>query len=80
MIFNENLSWYFEENINTYSREPNQVDRNDPVFDLSNQMHGNVHSLTHQLYSTGYSAQREQMKVFKRYILCIYLLLINHGI
>ncbi|XP_047610849.1 ceruloplasmin-like [Phacochoerus africanus] len=39
MIFNENLSWYFEENINTYSREPNQVDRNDPVFDLSNQMH-----------------------------------------
>ncbi|XP_014392935.1 PREDICTED: ceruloplasmin-like isoform X2 [Myotis brandtii] len=39
MIFNENESWYLEENINTYSLEPNQVDRNDDAFNLSNQMH-----------------------------------------
>ncbi|ELK23586.1 Ceruloplasmin [Myotis davidii] len=39
MIFNENESWYLDENINTYSLEPNQVDRNDEDFDLSNQMH-----------------------------------------
>lgn len=43
MIFNENESWYLEENINTYSLEPNQVDRNDDIFELSNHMHGNVH-------------------------------------
>ncbi|XP_057595408.1 ceruloplasmin-like [Hippopotamus amphibius kiboko] len=39
MSFNENESWYFEENINTYSQEPNQTDRNDATFDLSNKMH-----------------------------------------
>ncbi|XP_019666136.1 ceruloplasmin-like [Felis catus] len=39
MIFDENRSWYFEENINTYSSEPNKVDRNDETFNLSNQMH-----------------------------------------
>ncbi|CAK6441526.1 unnamed protein product [Pipistrellus nathusii] len=39
MIFNENESWYLEENINTYSLEPNQVDRNDDIFELSNHMH-----------------------------------------
>ncbi|CAK7312042.1 CP [Vulpes lagopus] len=39
MIFNENKSWYFEENVNTYSSAPNNIDRNDEQFDLSNQMH-----------------------------------------
>lgn len=43
MIFDENKSWYFEENVNTYSSDPNNIDRNDEEFDLSNQMHGNVH-------------------------------------
>ncbi|KAJ8786111.1 hypothetical protein J1605_006545 [Eschrichtius robustus] len=32
MIFNENESWYFEENINTYSQESNQVDRSDVIL------------------------------------------------
>ncbi|XP_004419321.1 PREDICTED: ceruloplasmin-like [Ceratotherium simum simum] len=39
MIFDENKSWYFEENINTYSLDPNQVDRNDTNFFFSNLMH-----------------------------------------
>ncbi|XP_077015484.1 ceruloplasmin-like [Tamandua tetradactyla] len=39
MIFDENRSWYFEENIKTYSRDPNNVNRKDPEFNLSNQMH-----------------------------------------
>ncbi|XP_039096968.1 ceruloplasmin-like [Hyaena hyaena] len=39
MIFDENRSWYFEENVRTYSSEPNEVDRNDDTFILSNQMH-----------------------------------------
>lgn len=43
MNFDENRSWYFEENINTYSPEPDKVDRSDPEFELSNIMHGNVH-------------------------------------
>lgn len=47
LIFDENESWYTEENINTYAQEPNQVDRNDITFKRSNKMHGNVHSLTH---------------------------------
>ncbi|KAK2508625.1 hypothetical protein MC885_019175 [Smutsia gigantea] len=40
MNFDENRSWYFEENIHTYSPEPDKVDRNDPEFELSNIMHG----------------------------------------
>ncbi|KAM5274878.1 ceruloplasmin-like isoform 1-T1 [Hipposideros larvatus] len=39
MIFDENESWYYEENINTYSLNPNQVDRNDSEFQISNFMH-----------------------------------------
>ncbi|XP_006149780.1 ceruloplasmin [Tupaia chinensis] len=39
MIFDENRSWYFEDNIATYSLEPNKVDRDDETFQLSNQMH-----------------------------------------
>ncbi|XP_036099596.1 ceruloplasmin-like [Molossus molossus] len=39
MIFNENESWYFEDNINTYSLDPSKVDRKDKTFALSNQMH-----------------------------------------
>ncbi|XP_004682176.1 PREDICTED: ceruloplasmin-like [Condylura cristata] len=39
MIFNENESWYFDENIKTYSPEPNHVDKNDDNFQLSNKMH-----------------------------------------
>ncbi|OWK06088.1 hypothetical protein Celaphus_00013027, partial [Cervus elaphus hippelaphus] len=63
MTFDENESWYIEENINTYAQEPNQVVRNDITFKRSNEMHGNVHSLTHWLAPTGGSAQREQIKV-----------------
>lgn len=63
MIFNENKSWYFEENVNTYSSDPNNIDRNDELFDLSNQMHGNVHQLTQQLAPVGCFTQREQRKV-----------------
>ena len=63
MTFDENESWYIEENINTYAQEPSQVDRNDITFKRSNGMHGNVHSLTHWLAPTGGSAQREQIKV-----------------
>ncbi|XP_046540857.1 ceruloplasmin-like [Equus quagga] len=37
--FDENESWYFEENINTYALDPSQVDRNDDSFFFSNLMH-----------------------------------------
>lgn len=47
MTFDENESWYIEENINAYAQEPNQGDRNDITFKRSNKMPGNVHSLTH---------------------------------
>ncbi|XP_040090461.1 ceruloplasmin-like isoform X1 [Oryx dammah] len=39
MTFDENESWYIEENINAYAQEPNQVDRNDITFKQSNEMH-----------------------------------------
>lgn len=57
MIFNENESWYFEENVNTYSRQPNQANKDDLVFNLSNQMHGNVP------WPPPHRPRREQMKV-----------------
>ncbi|XP_033058048.1 ceruloplasmin-like [Trachypithecus francoisi] len=39
MVFDENESWYFEDNINTYASEPNKVDKEDDTFQLSNRMH-----------------------------------------
>ncbi|XP_045395399.1 ceruloplasmin-like [Lemur catta] len=39
MIFDENKSWYLEENIHTYSSEPNNINRNDDDFVFSNLMH-----------------------------------------
>uniref|UniRef100_A0A8C9GMX2 ferroxidase n=1 Tax=Piliocolobus tephrosceles TaxID=591936 RepID=A0A8C9GMX2_9PRIM len=39
MVFDENESWYLEDNINTYASEPNKVDKEDDTFQLSNHMH-----------------------------------------
>ncbi|XP_037683480.1 ceruloplasmin-like [Choloepus didactylus] len=39
MIFDENRSWFFDENINTYSPDPSNINREDGEFILSNQMH-----------------------------------------
>ncbi|XP_075411674.1 ceruloplasmin-like [Tenrec ecaudatus] len=39
MVFDENISWYFKENINTYASDPDAIDRENDVFELSNKMH-----------------------------------------
>jgi hypothetical protein len=41
MIFDENLSWYIDENIATFTIDA--VDKNDEDFQLSNQMRGLMH-------------------------------------
>ncbi|KAM4041578.1 ceruloplasmin isoform 2-T2 [Anomaloglossus baeobatrachus] len=53
MIFDENESWYLEENIKTYSLHPEEVKKDDADFIESNKMHGingklyaNLHGLT----------------------------------
>lgn len=38
-VFDENKSWYIEENINNYSNDPTKVKREDPEFSQSNVMH-----------------------------------------
>ncbi|KAJ6664911.1 hypothetical protein lerEdw1_005883 [Lerista edwardsae] len=38
-IVNENLSWYLDENINTFCLEPSTVDKEDEDFQRSNEMH-----------------------------------------
>lgn len=38
-VFDENQSWFFEENIKKNSEEPAKIDRNDPHFYESNVMH-----------------------------------------
>lgn len=40
MVFDENQSWYLDENIKTYSANPNLVDKEDEEFLESNKMHG----------------------------------------
>nr|XP_033813684.1 ceruloplasmin [Geotrypetes seraphini] len=40
MIFDENMSWYLDENIKTYSDHPDQVNKEDAEFIESNLMHG----------------------------------------
>lgn len=38
-IFDENLSWYLDDNIRTYTRSPNTVRKDDEAFMESNKMH-----------------------------------------
>uniref|UniRef100_A0A8C2BPP6 ferroxidase n=1 Tax=Cyprinus carpio TaxID=7962 RepID=A0A8C2BPP6_CYPCA len=38
-VFDENKSWYHDENINTYCSDPRRVKRDDPEFYKSNVMH-----------------------------------------
>uniref|UniRef100_A0A673LFB8 ferroxidase n=1 Tax=Sinocyclocheilus rhinocerous TaxID=307959 RepID=A0A673LFB8_9TELE len=38
-VFDENKSWYHDENINTYCSDPKRVKRDDPEFYKSNVMH-----------------------------------------
>uniref|UniRef100_A0A8B9HE78 ferroxidase n=1 Tax=Astyanax mexicanus TaxID=7994 RepID=A0A8B9HE78_ASTMX len=51
--FDENLSWYLDENINRYAKNPKTVKKDDEDFELSNQMrslngymYGNLKGLT----------------------------------
>uniref|UniRef100_A0A8C3LGQ5 ferroxidase n=1 Tax=Chrysolophus pictus TaxID=9089 RepID=A0A8C3LGQ5_CHRPC len=53
MVFDENESWYLDENIETYSANPHLVDKENEEFLESNKMHaingkvfGNLHGLT----------------------------------
>uniref|UniRef100_A0A8C3SVH6 Ceruloplasmin n=2 Tax=Chelydra serpentina TaxID=8475 RepID=A0A8C3SVH6_CHESE len=53
MVFDENESWYLDENIKTYSASPDKVNKDDEEFKESNKMHaingklfGNLHGLT----------------------------------
>lgn len=39
-IVDENVSWYLDENINTFCLEPDTVDKEDEGFQTSNRMHG----------------------------------------
>lgn len=40
MVFDENESWYLDENIKMYSANPHLVDKEDEGFLESNKMHG----------------------------------------
>ncbi|XP_027731626.1 ceruloplasmin isoform X1 [Vombatus ursinus] len=53
LVFDENESWYLDENIQTYSADPEKVNKEDEDFIESNKMHaingrifGNLHGLT----------------------------------
>ncbi|XP_045150941.1 ceruloplasmin [Echinops telfairi] len=39
MVFDENVSWYFKENIETYASDPDNIEKENDVFELSNKMH-----------------------------------------
>lgn len=39
-VFDENLSWYLDENIRTFTTAPNTVNKEDEDFMESNKMHG----------------------------------------
>lgn len=39
-VFDENLSWYLDDNIRTFTTAPNTVNKEDEGFIESNKMHG----------------------------------------
>lgn len=59
MIFNENESWYLDENINTYAIDPSQVDKNNNDFKLSNKMHGKVPNQLSNKEFPGHTSQTQ---------------------
>lgn len=52
MVFDENESWYLDENIQTYSSNPHLVDKEDKEFLESNKMHGMFPSLVNVTLET----------------------------
>lgn len=42
MVFDENKSWYLDDNIQTLAGKPNEVDKGDPEFQEGNLMHGKI--------------------------------------
>lgn len=44
LVFDENESWYLDDNIKTYSDHPEKVDKANDEFIESNKMHGMIHS------------------------------------
>ncbi|XP_041114974.1 coagulation factor V [Polyodon spathula] len=48
-VFDENKSWYLEDNIKTYCTEPSKVNREDPGFYKSNVMH----TINGHIYDSG---------------------------
>lgn len=43
LVFDENESWYLDDNIQTYSDHPEKVKKDDDEFIESNKMHGMIH-------------------------------------
>lgn len=43
LVFDENESWYLDDNIKTYSDHPEKVNKDDEEFIESNKMHGMLH-------------------------------------
>ncbi|KAI2660750.1 Coagulation factor V [Labeo rohita] len=50
-VFDENKSWYHDENINTYCSDPRRVKRDDPEFYKSNVMH----TINGYVYESGHA-------------------------
>lgn len=42
-VFDENESWYLDDNIKTYSEHPEKVKKDNDEFIESNKMHGTIH-------------------------------------
>lgn len=52
MVFDENESWYLDENIKTYSTNPHLIDKEDEEFLESNKMHGMFPNLVNVIPET----------------------------
>lgn len=53
LVFDENESWYLDDNIKTYSAHPERVDKDNEEFIESNKMHGRGNFQNH--FSLSYS-------------------------
>ncbi len=54
-IFDENLSWYLDDNIRTFTTAPATVNKEDEGFMESNKMHGVYETHTHTLITVNYT-------------------------
>ncbi len=69
-VFDENLSWYLDDNINRFAKQPKSVNKEDEDFQESNKMHCKLKS--HSLKKKNICNNLEPCFAFSPQLICVF--------